>query len=123
MSSPSFVPERSEIWYSDANSGFYALKVAKGVWPFPAKAAPPVRCASARVFTIHLKNPNGDHLRSARVTVDGKRVRVRRGRKFTARVDLRGKPRKIVVVRVRAVTRSGKVVRETRRYRTCRPGS
>ena len=44
MSSAAFVPERGEIWYSDGNSGFYALKVTNGVWPFatnaPAAAAP-----------------------------------------------------------------------------------
>lgn len=34
MSSPSFVPERSEIWYSDGNSGFYAIKLTNGAWPF-----------------------------------------------------------------------------------------
>ena len=38
MSAPSFVPERREIWYSDGNSGFYALKVAKGVWPFASSS-------------------------------------------------------------------------------------
>ena len=27
MSSPSFVPERNEIWYSDGNSGFYAVRL------------------------------------------------------------------------------------------------
>ena len=32
MSSPSFVPERQEIWYSDANSGFYSLRLTNGVW-------------------------------------------------------------------------------------------
>lgn len=36
MSSPAFVPERGEIWYSDGNTGFYAVRVAKGVWPFEA---------------------------------------------------------------------------------------
>jgi hypothetical protein len=41
MSKPSFVPERGEIWYSDGNTGFYALRVAKGVWPFPAGAPGP----------------------------------------------------------------------------------
>lgn len=124
MSRPSFVEERGEIWYSDANSGFYALRVTNGAWPFEDAAKPaPARCRSARVFTIHLRNPPGDRLRRARVTVDGKRVRTTRGpRKLRARVDLRGKPRKTVVVRVRGVTRGGKVVRETRRYRTCRPG-
>jgi hypothetical protein len=36
MSRPSFVPERGEIWYSDGNSGFYAVRVAHGLWPFKA---------------------------------------------------------------------------------------
>jgi hypothetical protein len=34
MSSPSFVPERGEIWYSDGLSGFHAVRVTGGVWPF-----------------------------------------------------------------------------------------
>jgi hypothetical protein len=34
MSGPTFVPERGEIWYSDGNTGFYALRVTNGVWPF-----------------------------------------------------------------------------------------
>jgi hypothetical protein len=33
MSSPAFVPERSEIWYSDGFSGFYVVRVTNGVWP------------------------------------------------------------------------------------------
>ena len=37
MSSPSFVPERGEIWYSDGLSGFYAVRVTNGVWPFSDK--------------------------------------------------------------------------------------
>ncbi len=34
MSAPAFAPERGEIWYSDGFSGFYALRVTNGVWPF-----------------------------------------------------------------------------------------
>jgi len=33
MSSPSFVPERKEIWYTDGYSGFYAVRVTNGAWP------------------------------------------------------------------------------------------
>jgi hypothetical protein len=33
MSAPAFVPERNEIWYTDANYGFYALRLTNGVWP------------------------------------------------------------------------------------------
>jgi hypothetical protein len=38
MSRPSFDPARGEIWYSDGNSGFYALHVTGGVWPFRSAA-------------------------------------------------------------------------------------
>jgi hypothetical protein len=38
MSSPSFVPARSEIWYSDGNNGFFAVRVTNGVWPFTSAA-------------------------------------------------------------------------------------
>jgi len=42
MSAPVLVPERGEIWYSDGVSGFYAVKVTNGVWPFATSpAAPP----------------------------------------------------------------------------------
>lgn len=34
FSAPAFVPERSEIWYADASSGFWAVRVTNGVWPF-----------------------------------------------------------------------------------------
>jgi hypothetical protein len=34
MSAPAFDVARGQIWYTDANSGFYAVQVAKGVWPF-----------------------------------------------------------------------------------------
>ena len=37
MSSPEFVPERSEVWYTDGNSGFYNVKLAG--WPFGADPA------------------------------------------------------------------------------------
>lgn len=34
MSSPAFVPERGEIWYSDGHRGFFNVRVTNGVWPF-----------------------------------------------------------------------------------------
>jgi LPXTG-motif cell wall-anchored protein len=36
---PAFVPERKEVWYSEAYTGFYAVKITNGAWP-DAKAAP-----------------------------------------------------------------------------------
>ena len=41
MSAPAFVPERGEIWYTDGYSGFYALRVTNGVWPFGPDAPAP----------------------------------------------------------------------------------
>jgi len=82
-------------------------------------AAPGARrtCASRRRFVIRLRGPRGERLRSARVTIAGKRVRVLRG--MRARIDLRGRRRGRVTVRIRGVTRSGRRVTATRRYRTC----
>ena len=48
MSAPAFVPERGEIWYSDGNSGFYALRVAKGVWPFGGRQSGAKGCLARR---------------------------------------------------------------------------
>ena len=33
MSSPAFVPERKEIWYTDGYSGFYVVRLTNGAWP------------------------------------------------------------------------------------------
>ncbi len=89
----------------------------------PAKAKlglPPTRrCASRRHFVIRLKAPRGKRLRSARVYVNGKRVRVIRGRRLRARIDLRGLPKKTVTVRIVATTRSGRRFADMRRYHTC----
>jgi hypothetical protein len=35
MSMPAFVPTRHEVWYTDASSGFYVLRLAASVWPAP----------------------------------------------------------------------------------------
>ncbi|PPE74263.1 hypothetical protein C3942_09550 [Solimonas fluminis] len=33
VSSPAFVPERKEIWYTDLTTGFYAVRLTNGAWP------------------------------------------------------------------------------------------
>jgi hypothetical protein len=84
---------------------------------------PSVRnCASQRSIVIHLRHPPGEDVRRARVFVNGHRVRVIYGRRVHARINLRGLPRRTVVVRVVAVTSRGRRLTETRTYHTCRPG-
>jgi hypothetical protein len=114
MSKPAFDVARHEIWYSDGNSGLYAVRVTNGVWPTVGAAARR-RCVSRRSFVIHLPR----RMRSARVTVGGRRIKVVRGSRLRARVNLRGRRRGTVVVRIVGRTRSGRRVVQTRRYRTC----
>ena len=95
-----------------------------GTRPFPVDASDGLglpgasRCVSRRRFTIRLR---GTHLRSASVTVAGKHVPVRRrGSRLVATVDLRGRARQTVTVRILARSRAGTRLRGVRRYRTCR---
>jgi Tol biopolymer transport system component len=76
------------------------------------------RCGSRRHFTIRLR-PRGEKLAMARVIVNGKRAKVRPGKRWTAVVDLRTLPRKRFKVDITVWTRSGKRYHEVRRYWTC----
>ena len=39
LSAAAFAPERGEIWFSDGFTGFYAVRVTNGVWPFTSAIA------------------------------------------------------------------------------------
>jgi ABC-2 type transport system ATP-binding protein len=73
------------------------------------------RCASRRRFRIHLRRG----LRSATVVVNGKRVRVVRGKRLRAPVDLRGLPKGTFRVTVTGRNARGRLVRSARSYHTC----
>jgi ABC-2 type transport system ATP-binding protein len=78
------------------------------------------RCKSRRRFTIHVKRTGHARLRSAKVWVAGKRVKVRRRHgRLTAVVDLRGMTRRKVTVRIVARAVGGPVLRDRRVYRLC----
>ena len=124
-SPPRFVGD--QLWVTCQDNGFMALRFTNGAFPVGqrqggARLLAPRRCASRRSFTIRVREPKGQRLRSARVYVAGKRVKVtrRRGR-LRARVDLRGRPKGSFRVRVVARTRSGRRLEDSRRYRTCIP--
>ena len=84
-------------------------------------AASAARCVSRRRFRIRLHRPRRGKIRSARVYVNGKRVKALRGSRITAAIDLRGLPRGRYTVRVVVTTSTGRTITRTRAYRTCTP--
>lgn len=92
--------------------------------PAPASAVAPAAaraCQSGRNFSIRLHSPRGRRIVSAVVRLNGKRVRVRtrRGRPISARIDLRGRRPGRYTVRIRLRLDNGRVIRRTRIYRAC----
>ncbi|HEX8120113.1 MAG TPA: hypothetical protein VF549_02500 [Solirubrobacteraceae bacterium] len=85
-----------------------------------ALGLPKRACLSRRKFTIRLREPAGVKIKSARVTVAGKRITARRRNgRMTAIVDLRGLKLGRYAVKIVAVTVSGRTLTGVRRYRTC----
>lgn len=77
------------------------------------------RCASRRLFRIRLRKLNGVTYRSASVSVNGRRVKLVKGKRLTAPVDLRGLPSGRVVVKVTVTLADGTRLTGKRTYRTC----
>jgi hypothetical protein len=139
-----------QIWFADIAKGFYTVQFRDGVWPFPGQdpcphedpyleqydlgyrdcratrtstvQLPSARtCRSRRNFSIRLRKPKRGRIKEARVYVNGKRVRVLRGKRLRSKVDLRGLPAGRYTVKVVVITTRGKRLTTTRRYRTCVP--
>ena len=75
-------------------------------------------CLSKRTIVVHLRRA----IRSARVTIAGRRVTARRVGRKGVEIDLRRLPRGRFTVVVRARLTNGRTALTTRRYHTCRPG-
>ena len=88
----------------------------EGLKPLPlpviARSRP---CLSRRTITIRLPKK----MRKAKVTVAGKRQKVLRGKRLRARIDLRRLKPGVFVVKIVGRTKSGKVIRTKRAFRTC----
>ena len=78
-------------------------------------------CLSDRRFKIRLRVPRGEKVRKATVLVNGKKVAVKRGKRLTAIVDLRGLPKKRYRVKITLKLEGGETVSGVRRYWTCTP--
>jgi hypothetical protein len=116
MSQPDFVPERNEIWYSDGNSGFYAIRLTNGVWP---KAAGGSDCLRPSKIGFKLHRPPRNRIVRVEAFVDGRSKLVRTGRDLK-RVELTKLPRGgRMKVRIVATHSSGSKVVSTRSWNGC----
>jgi hypothetical protein len=79
------------------------------------------RCLSRRRLRIRLVRHKGVTFVSARISVNGRRVKTVRGRKLRLPIDLRGLPKGRYRVTVSVRTSRGRTITVSRRYRTCTP--
>jgi hypothetical protein len=94
MSQPQIIPSRREIWYSDATSGFYVLRVSKAVWPTAGGSS---SSTCSRRFKKRFSVQKGTHIKRVKARFGAKRLTARvkgrtirvRGRRPTARTRLR----------------------------------
>ena len=78
-------------------------------------------CLSVRRFKIRLRVPRGEEVRKATVLLNGEKVQVKRGKRLTAIIDLRGLTKKRYKVRITLHLKGGDKVSGVRRYWTCTP--
>jgi hypothetical protein len=65
--------------------------------------------------------PRGEEVRKATVVLNGKKIRVKRGKRLTAMIDLRGLPKNRYRVKITLHLKGGGKVSGVRRYWTCTP--
>ena len=122
--SPRSCPTRREIWYTDGTSGFYALRMTNGAWPFPSASAAGVPADLQEPPRVHDPHP-----RPARPAAAERLGEPEPGQGGTSSASAAASARRStcaacpskrsVTVKVRAKTYGGKTVVQARRYKTC----
>jgi hypothetical protein len=120
-----FVKERGEIWFTDQNKGFFTARFTNGVWPFEAggpaesRVGLPKRtkCLTKAKVRFRLKKKLR-RARTARVYVNGKRVKRLRGKALGRKISVK-LPRGHSIVRIVVKTRKGKRLAQTKDYTRC----
>jgi hypothetical protein len=75
MSQPTFVPDRREIWFTEGETGFYALRVSKDVWPTAAAGEGTPACtARTKARRVAVRRAVRTRV-TVRLTKSGKGVR------------------------------------------------
>ena len=85
----------------------------------PVAPEPEAPCVSRRVVKLNFKVPAGLKARRITLSVSGQKTRTLPRTARSAKVDMRGMPSRTVTAKVKLVTKGGKVVTDTRTYRTC----
>jgi hypothetical protein len=121
MSSPSFVPERGEIWYTDGLSGFYAVRVTNGRWPFKSGGSTG-GCLRSATLGFKLHRVEGTRVVRVEAFANGKR-RLRQSGTDIKRITLKGMKRSgKLTIRVVATHNTGAKVVSTRTWNGCKKG-
>ncbi|HEX2234220.1 MAG TPA: hypothetical protein VHG69_12750 [Thermoleophilaceae bacterium] len=94
MSSPAFVPQRSEIWYSDGLAGFFAVRLTNSVAPF----GPGARNCLPRRARVGRRGIAGIRLGQTRRRLLRMRVRPLRRTRRSFRYCVRGSRARVSVV-------------------------
>jgi hypothetical protein len=80
---------------------------------------PAMRCLPKAAFLVKL-NPRKSHMQSAKLTLDGHKLRLVKGRRrWTARVDLSHSNRNSHTLTISGKLTDGRHFKQTRHYRTC----
>jgi hypothetical protein len=121
MSSPSFVPERGEIWYSDGLSGFYAVRVTNGRWPFKG-AAGSSDCLRSPSIGFKLHRVEGTRVVKVEAFANGRRHLRKSGRDIKRVTLKRLKRGGKLTIRIVATHNTGSKVVSTRTWNGCKKG-
>jgi hypothetical protein len=84
------------------------------------------KCLSARLFQIHLLDPKNDPFKKVSVTIKGykkKIATVRKGKYIVATINLKGLPKGVFTVKIKATTVLGHSLSASRTYHTCKKKS
>lgn len=132
------VGSRAAVAAPSADASHLGLFRMMGATPGPPRTEPVIEqqqsqqqqvrskaCVSRRALRIRLRTGRRKHQQSrivsAKVWVNGRRVKVTGGSRLRATVNLRNLPKGRFAVKIRLRLADGGIVRETRRYRTCAP--
>jgi hypothetical protein len=120
MSQPAFAPARGEIWYSDGDSGFYAVRITNGVWPFTSGGTSGCLRPASIGFKLH--RVAGTRVVRVEAFVNGKRRLVQTGHDIK-RIELTKLVRSgKLTVHIVATHNTGSKVVSDRSWNGCKKG-